>query len=248
MLGVEMWGIFICTVIVTIAIMVIAVSWGNAKTDGIKQRLEAQGFTDCFISGWDYSFLGVNLDKKEIAIGREQSIAICEFSKLVQVDLLTNDRTVISNQGSALTRAAVGGALFGGAGAVVGAISSGSNSIARNAADKISLRVITATNTHTVTFLSIANLKERSGLDSLRSTASNEAERWYGVLLNAMKLASPKILPAKAIPSALQPILRARPQNSTTSLASDLERLWKLKESGALSAEEYERAKQSALK
>jgi hypothetical protein len=243
-----MWGIIVTSVIVTIVMLAIAVSWTNAKTGGIKDRLQREGFTDSFISVWDYSFVAVSFDRKAIAIGREQSMTICEFSKIVQVDLLTNDRTIASNQGSALARATVGGVLFGGAGAMVGAISSGSSSTAKTAADKISLRVITDTNAHTVTFLSIANTKERAGLDSIRSIASSEADRWYGVLLNAMKQSPSKNSAAKAISSPEILIQQARSQNAPTSLASELERLWHLKESGALSADEYEKAKQSAIK
>ena len=135
------------------------------RQEEIKERLQAQGFNDHFISPWDYSFLAANFNKKEIAIGREQWLTVCKFSKIIQVDLITDDRTVARNQGSALGRAAVGGVLFGGAGAVVGALSAGSSVTAKTAADKISLRVITDVDSYTVTFLSIANIKERSGLE-----------------------------------------------------------------------------------
>ena len=53
---------------------------------------------------------------------------------------------------------------------------------------------------------------------------------------------------SESLPAPKPLIEEAKSQGSNAGLVSELERLWKLKESGALSVDEYEKAKQFALK
>lgn len=240
-------GILFLAILIVIVILAIAVTSSNAKTGGIKDRLiEAKFGSEHYISPWDYSFVGLNFDNQTIGLGKNKSLAISNFSQIIQVDLLQNDKTTTStDKSSLLTRATVGGVLLGGVGAVVGAVTAKTHST--NELAKISLRVITESNSYSILFLDIQNVSS-AGTGSIISSASSEADRFYGLVLKAMKQAAAAQLTATTARQAALPSTPSRAAVvSSVSVASEIEKLWKLKESGAVSDQEYEQAKQTLL-
>lgn len=240
-------GIFVSAIILIVVAMALFLSISNARTGSIKGRLIDSKFGgEHYISPWDYSFIGLNFDNQSIGLGKDASLAISNFSQIIKVDLLRNDQTTTStDRGSLLTRAVVGGVLLGGVGAVVGAVTAKTHSTSE--LSKISLRVITESGSYTILFLNLGNTSS-AGHSSAISSASSEADRFYGLVLKAMKQAA---APQPAATANRQPILPSMSSRaaavSSVSVASEIEKLWKLKENGAISDQEYERAKQTLL-
>jgi len=233
-----------------IAICVIVMLVGSAKKGRISDRLAERKMltSDSFISTWDYSFIALNFDTKQIALGREDTISIYDFSKIIQVDLLRDDNTITSTtKNSPIARAFVGGVLLGGVGAVVGAASAGSQSHSTQIPKSICLRVITESGSHSIYFLRWSGTS-KSNSDSLISHISQQADNFYAAVLKAIRLAE------KASASHLTTqrenilsLIETRATTSQTSRASEIDQLWQLKEKGAISFEEYEKAKRSLL-
>ncbi|MGY3240035.1 hypothetical protein ACVMAJ_006925 [Bradyrhizobium sp. USDA 4448] len=149
---------------------------------------------------------------------------------------------------SVLTRAAVGGVLFGGVGAIVGAAGAGSRSISKEIPSNITLRVISEKGTFSILFWKHSGDASHSTAGAA-SRATQEADKCYGWVLKAIRMAatnkSTSIEPAlKSVPS---PMLAKQADAVVTGPASELERLWQLKEKGAISHDEYTQAKQSLL-
>lgn len=238
--------IFTLVIVILVAVIIVTVSVGSAKSNKIRDRLLEQKFIpyETFISTWDNSFIALNFDAKKIALGKNDALSVCDFSQIIQVDVLRNDNTVTStNKSSLATRAVVGGILLGGVGALVGAVTA--KSYASQELSKISLRVITESGSHSVMFLDLKN-SQRAGLDSIRSSTSGDADKFYGLVLKAMKgmtTTQRDSTPHLAISSLIATRAAALP----VSVASEIEKLWQLKESGAMSVDEYEQAKRSAL-
>jgi hypothetical protein len=233
-----------------IAAFAIAISRGNKKKGKIIDRLIELKFfpSETFVSQWDYSFIALNFETKMIALGRESCISTCEFSQIIQADLLRDDNTITSTtKDSVAARAIVGGVLFGGVGAVVGAVGAGSRSHSSQVPGSISLRVVTENGTFPVLFLRLKSGASRS-LDALATQATTEANCFYGSVLKAMRMASAGNSSSLTNSHrAIQSTIASRAAHASTTTASEIEKLWQLKKKGAISLDEFEKAKRSLL-
>jgi hypothetical protein len=246
------FGVFLFLfLLVFIVVFAIYVSVGSAKKRKILDRLIEKKFSpsETFVSQWDYSFIALNFETKQIALGRNEVISIYDFSKIIQVDLLRDDNTITSTtKESPIARAVVGGVLLGGVGAVVGAMSAGSHSHSTNIPKSMSVRVITESGSFSVLFLRLSGTSKQN-LDSLVSHFSQQAESFYGSVLKAMRMAVAVSNPPGIERSrqTIQALVASQAATLPKSAASEIEQLWHLKEKGAISADEYEKAKRSLL-
>src|SRR5258707_8135935 len=81
---------------------------------------------------------------------------------------------------------------------------------------------------------------QREGLDSIRNSATSEADRYYGLVLRAMRQVNK---PRQAIVSAITPLVTAAP----SGVSVEIEKLWQLQERGIISADEFALAKAKVL-
>lgn len=154
------------------------------------------------------------------------------FAAELVEDGLTQTRTVRSSQ---LGGALVGGVLFGGAGAVVGALSGKSKTEGK--VTSIALRVTindSARPHHVVTFL---NVEAKKG-SFLYNSAMTPARHWVGVIDVAIKQADREV-GLQRLPSLSG--------GDSSLLADQLERLADLHSRGLLSAEEFQTSKAKML-
>jgi len=235
----QMLGLFLVVTLCLIVLVTVFISVGNAKAETIKQRLRVIiNAEDIYVSPWDSSFIGLSFEQSKIAIGRNESLQESHFSEIIQVDLVRNDDVATStDKGSLASRALVGGVLLGGVGAVIGAVTARTHSSQK--LGKLALRIITESGTSSVTFLDIANL-QREGLDALRNSASSEADRFYGLVLRAMRQAD-------GARQAIEATVATRTVREQPNVSTEIEKLWQLKERGIISADEFALAKARVL-
>lgn len=178
--------------------------------------------------------VGVNWSEEKIYFGAQDEPLSVSFSDIVQVEVFRDDQTITkTNRGSQIGGAAIGAVAFGGVGAIIGGLSGSSRSVER--VKRIGLRI--EVEHPDVLIFSAHFLKpfEDKGdkADSMTvKSAASAVEKWYSILTRAMRKS-------------------AQPQNaelSSTNNAEDrLAKLWSLKESGALTEEEYAEQKKKLL-
>jgi hypothetical protein len=227
-------------VVCFIAVVVAIIMNSNSKDKAVEARLrDLNNAEDIFVSKWDRSFIALSFDQSKIAIGRHESTRECTFSQMIQADLLRDDDVVTStDRGSLVSRALVGGVLLGGVGAVIGGVTAKTYSAQK--LTKLILRVVTESGTFSVTFLDLTKLQRDEGLDGIRDWATGEADRYYGLVLRAMRQSNQ---PRQAVVSSIA----SRPAAASSSVSLEIERLWKLKERGIISSDEFALAKAKIL-
>lgn len=229
------FGVVLLVLIVGVVIYAVSSSAENSALT--KQLSDRLGGGEVFVSTWDSSFVGFNFPERKIVIGRKERSVELDFSQLIQADLLRDDTVLTSTKaGSFAARALTGAVLFGGVGAAVGAVTAKSQSVSN--INQLSLRLIAETGTYNVTFFDMKNSGTTLPSQTLDFITS-EANRVYGLALKAMKIverSQPEITQQQA-PARIEP----------TGVANELEKLWQLKQRGAISGDEYEVAKRSIL-
>ena len=175
--------------------------------------------------GLTQSVLAVNHDRREVVLGRTNSFASYPWSAIARVEVVKNGHTVTDmGRGSQLMGAAIGGVIAGEAGLIAGGLSG--RSITREKICELSLSVVVddcEAPIHTIVFL-----HHRDGVLSESSEYRNAiqlVDRFHALLVNAMR--------------AEQRIPAAPASEVTQSTIGELERLWRLKELGALTDSEF---------
>jgi len=221
----------ICIAVVVGAILYVSQSSAKNK-ELVKQLVSRTGSGDIFVSSWDSSFIGFNFVDRKLIVGKGDYSAELAFSQLIQADLLRDEVVLTSTSGGSLAaRAITGAVLFGGVGAAVGAVTAKSQSV--SSVNQLSLRLMTDAGAHTVVFFDMKSSGQSLPAQTL-SHITAEADRVYGLALRAIRSASEhKSAVVTRVPD---------------SLAQEIEKLWHLKQSGAISNAEYDAAKQAILK
>lgn len=179
---------------------------------------------DLYISPADGSLVGISHERQALVLGSIPSQVEVPFREVAAIEVLKNGVTLTqTNRGSQLVGAAVGAAAFGGLGALAGGLTGSSRSKER--LNGLSLKVTTLQATepvHKVTFLPEARGK---GIES----TSKEGKQALSALERMHALAAAALIQAE----------RARPRESDPSSLDLLERLFKLRQGGALTEEEF---------
>jgi hypothetical protein len=129
-------------VVVTVALMMAQGAARKSLRSGAKEWLTSNNLSGYMVTFAPGDAIGVNYDKRQMGFSSSGRNLILPFSSLVSVEIVENGSTVSkSSRGSQLLGAAVGGALAGGVGAIIGGLSGASAS--RQKVSKVSLHVIT---------------------------------------------------------------------------------------------------------
>lgn len=210
----------------------------------LKQHLQGQyRLDDLFISPWDLAVFGVRYDDRIALIGHDQNVEELRFQQLLEAELIV-DGTVASavSRGSQLGGAAIGGVLLAPFGMAAVGLLAGGLSGRRNekrATTDIQLRLRTSSRSWPVHHFTIYRsddllLEGKKGLaagrDHLRQLTAI-GDHVCAVALNCIQAGA----------------------DTPTNLSQDLpptevlERLWKLKEAGVLTAAEFNAQKAALL-
>ncbi|MEE9381284.1 MAG: SHOCT domain-containing protein [Hyphomonadaceae bacterium] len=184
----------------------------------------------------DRYMVGVKWEDERIFFGRLNDPFEIGFAEIAEIELVRDDQSITkTNRGSQLAGAAIGAVALGGVGAIIGGLSGSSNT--KNKVKSIDIQIETehdrALRFRVNYFKSAVKAGDKSDGIVVQQSAP-EAERWYSILQRAMKQAQAKSAEAQPVPI-------------DNSIESRLEKLWALKESGALTAEEYVTQKQKLL-
>lgn len=210
----------------------------------LKRQLEAKyRLDDLFISPWDLAVFGVRYDDQIALIGHDQNVEELRFQELLGAELIV-DGTVASavSRGSQLGGAAIGGLLLapfgmGAVGLLAGGLSGRRNE--KRATTDIQLKLRTGSRTRPVHHFTIYRnddllLEGKKGLaagqDYLRQLTAI-GDHVCAVALNCIRSGA---VPPAALPQDISP-------------TEVLEKLWKLKEAGVLTAAEFDAQKAALL-
>lgn len=222
-----MFWIVLVGVSVVILAIISAVNHNN-KMDAARQRVTARYKpSELFVSSEDQALVGLNFDHQKVILGSGKSERAFDFSQIVSVEANENGSTLTStNRGSQVVGAAVGALALGGIGAIVGGLSGSSRS--RSRLQSLSLRVIVDDRSNPVYSIYFFKSSSEKGVDPSDYSAKearSKLDRFHAHLVNAMRTAQAEQEPA---PIATPP-----------SLADELHKLWKLKQAGILSDNEF---------
>ncbi|MBT5378974.1 MAG: SHOCT domain-containing protein [Opitutae bacterium] len=220
-----------------VLIIIFSIASGIANSKKAKQSEQAISLRKDFKSDLHYvsphNQKGIAIDNtnNKILFSDQGRHTILPFMNLIATELL-EDGTSISrtNRGSQLVGAAVGGALLGGVGAVIGGLSGSSTTSDR--VYTVTLRVVTD-DFHQPNFdivmldFSGSNGVEKNGI--LYKQAMEMASAWHSRLITILKRLSEEDVAHK--PSVLE--------HSKNSVADEIQKLSALLDKGLLTEEEF---------
>jgi hypothetical protein len=220
-----------------IAIIVIAVGWGIYS--GIQQQKMRAQLLDSFNgthAGWDTyvsalkQIVSISPDGSEVALGNATTPTLYLISALATVEILKDGASLTqTNRGSQAAGALIGGLALGGAGLLLGGLSGSKRNT--NTIHSISLKLIVDDRSNPVYTIEFFKSPSKKGTDS-HSFALKEpiasAEKFHALLVTAMRKA------------ALDTSQHAAQQSvGHKSAADELQKLWDLKQAGALTEDEF---------
>jgi hypothetical protein len=160
------------------------------------------------------------------------------FSQIVEVEVIRDDESITkTNRGSQFAGAAVGALALGGLGAVIGGLSG--TKTTNKKVKNIHIKIEMEHESVLIYRVFIFNSRNEAGDDSnspLVIEATQKVEKWLSLLQRAMKKSLPDV--------ALE---ENKAFSGGESLENRLEKIWKLKETGALTEAEYVEMKQRLL-
>jgi hypothetical protein len=180
----------------------------------------------------DYLFdSGIALDTSRSALylfnPADMKGRIVKHSDIVSGEVIEDGITVTKTESSGIGRAVVGGVLFGGAGAIVGAVTAGRESVSSKKVTRISLRLMLQDPTRPV-FESIFSKQD-------------DAIHWLGVVESLIKKAD--IERQRNVNQGP----KSTPEQPKLLVADEMLKLYELHKSGVLTAEEYQAQKNRLL-
>lgn len=237
-------------VLAFIAILVIAVVIGIAqgqKINDLRAELEKEfPGAKIHVSHNDTSFLVVDFATEQIVLGLEKlrgSLLAQEppyrsqipFSAIVKAEIMQDGTQLSStNRGSQAIGAAVGAVALGGVGALIGGLSASSTSI--SGTKHLSLRITVddpGKPIHDITFY-----------DTERKQGGKRGEMFFDQGAQQMAEFAAHVETAIRTADAAQPEAPLiPPEQPAASVAAQIGELWKLKEAGALTQDEFEAQK-----
>ncbi|WP_417467436.1 ribosomal protein L7/L12 [Maricaulis sp.] len=231
---------------IIVAIFIVAIILGVASASGKITKLqefkksltEKHPMDDVYVSSFDMTYLGFNFDLGTIYVGSEFAQYEYGFGRIATVEIAKNNSAMVqTNRGSQLLGAAVGGVMFGGAGALVGGLTGSSRSNDR--LKSLSIKIIVddpGAPNHSILFFESPEPKGSDPSGIIVTQSSKDIERFHALLLNAMRKATEQS--TSAAPSS--------PENATDKLAN-LERLAALRDAGSISETEFKSLKTELL-
>lgn len=168
---------------------------------------------------------------------------LLHYSDILKVSYAENGQTIMSRStGRTLGGAAVGGMLFGGAGAVVGGMSG--NVKQQRKITSMDIRIVTRNTSKPTIILPVKLSSDAHAIEN--ENLYNSRKEWATEIQELISLVIDK-----ADSAAHQPAATAspapQPQSANMSIADELLKLSKLKDQGAISEEEYNALKKKHI-
>lgn len=185
---------------------------------------------ELFVSSIDLSTVGICFDEQKVILCTRSSEKLYDFSQIVSVEVVSNGISLSqTNRGSQLLGAAVGGAVFGGMGALAGSLTGSTRS--RQRLGELTLKIGIRDRDFPI-FPILFLAKKGKGIEA--SSAEGRAaigaiERVHAHLINAMK--------TEGVTAAGDGVLDT----------DRLQKLWDMKQSGALTELEFDEQKRRLL-
>ena len=248
-------GRSLLVIIGTILVGAIVIGIAKAENNGQKKSKFEQELADAqpgakiFVSVDDFSYIAIDFSQDRLMVGLKQQRGgfasselpydcAYDFAQIAEVALIKDGTTVTStNRGSQAVGAAVGAVAFGGLGAVIGGLSG--SSTGHNCVRRITLRIKVDDPDHPLHDITIfywdANKKGLKTDGALLTPVLKQAEELGTHVSNAIRRATKK---AESVSAGS--ILG----NSTSQQIGEL---WRLKEAGALTEQEFHDEKAKIL-
>lgn len=190
---------------------------------------------DIYIAPFDEAVIAFAHDGRAIVLGTTRAHTRYACTSVASVEVLRDGTSITStNRGSQLMGAAIGEVLLGPLGLLIGGVSGSKRTVQK--VSQIGLKIIVDDRVrpiYSIDFLRVpgagANPK-----DKLVKAAIQRAEHVHALLVNTIRN------------SSLQ-LAKSETQVPDRSIASRIDQLWKLKESGALTALEFDEQKAKVL-
>lgn len=226
-------GIIIVLAIIGAAIWAGAHQWSRAQLRKAEREtfmLAHRGWA-MFVSPIDDGVIAINRSEQRIALGTASEHAELPWSKISSVEIERNGETITTtNRGPQLFGAAVGAALLGPAGLLLGGLTGPKRT--RNRIRELSLKIVVDDPhrpVHRLVFLRLKGDGIAADSRALREPVSR-LEHFHALVSNAIRSASQQHYGAPAAAG-------------TGALEGRIAKLWELHQAGALSPEEFQQAK-----
>ncbi|MFT3729552.1 MAG: SHOCT domain-containing protein [Terricaulis sp.] len=220
-----------------VVILFLAIVWGVISAIGTAtlQATENSAFSANF-KGWDFyisphtrNVLALNRERGLIALGPVSKPKQYSLDQITQVEVLRDGASVTStNRGSQIAGAAIGVIAFGGLGLLLGGLTGSKRN--QSTVHSIALKVFvddSAAPAHMIEFFKSPDKKGTDSASGYVKTAAGKLDHYHALLLNALKVQSPSM--------------------KVDDAATQIAKLWELKQSGALTEEEFIQQKQRLL-
>ena len=231
-------------IVVVLALIIGAVSKGRDRTKVAKYENQlAREYPEAktFVSVYDSSYVAVDFSADRLMVGlkRERGRFVnperpyaraYDFNQIAEVALVKDGTTVTStNRGSQAVGAAVGAVAFGGIGAIIGGLSG--SSTGQDRVRRITLRIKVDDPQHPVHDITMfywgANKKGVKTDSALVKPVLKKAEEFGTHVSNAIRRASKEAASTSVIAA------------NVGSTSQQIAELWRLKEVGALTEQEF---------
>ena len=171
-------------------------AWIAIRNAGKARKLEEElrslpdfNAADVYVSSWNVAAVAIDRERRELALADANDLLILPISSIVSCEILEDGvQLAYANRASQPAGVAVGGALLGGVGAVVGGLS-GSSRSANNVA-KVVLRFVTDDfdkPKHDIVLLDWSSKKGMRRGNPVYMMAIETAELWHARVMAMMK-------------------------------------------------------------
>ena len=191
---------------------------------------------DIYIAPFDQAVIALHHERRVLILGSVRTHTQYPWSSIASVEVVRDGASITStNRGSQLMGAAVGEVLLGPLGLLIGGVSGSKRTVQR--VSQIGLKIIVddrATPIFMIDFLRVPG----NGADPrnrLVKSAAQRAEHVHALLVNAIRNCSLNIR-------------NAVPQIAERSVADQIDQLWKLTQTGALTMSEFDHQKAQVLR
>lgn len=229
-----------------VGLMVVVVGVGAAIVQGIRRNEQANRFahmpdfhaSHSFISADGLSGIAVDDEQKKLClIGDTAAYKIISYRDLLAFDVIQNGVSVTKTaRASQAATAVLGGLMFGGIGALTGALTS--KTVTHKKIKGVDLKLTINDITNPIFFLNFQNVEVAAG-GRIHSAAMERVDEWVGRLSVLVRLADDE--------DRSRERERDSPSPRIVSVASEISKLAELRQQGLLTDTEFSQQKQKLL-